>query len=81
MDGEKINLAVGSQTIVELDEQGMHAKGKQSEVHVTDGVQIESKGDITLDSRGKVRVQGSGDVSLKSSSGNVKLSGSKIQMS
>ena len=75
----------------------MHAKGKQSEVHVTDGVQIKSEGDITLDndgtlslqnnkesliiSRGNVRVQGSGDVSLKSSSGNVKLSGSKIQMS
>lgn len=96
IDGEKINLDVGSETIVQLDKQGMHAKGKQSEVHVTDRVQIESKGDIILDnngtlslqnnkesrisSRGKVQVEGSGNISLKSS-GNVELSGSKIKMS
>ena len=96
IDGEKIDLDVGSQSIIRMDASGIHLKSKQSESHITDNVQIQSKGNVIIDnqgaltlqnnkeckviSKGEIHAQGSKEVTIKSSK-NLKLQGSKILMS
>lgn len=96
IDSEKIDLNVGSQSIIRMDASGIHLKSKQSESHITDNVQIQSKGNVIIDnqgaltlqnnkeckviSKGEIHAQGSKEVTIKSSK-NLKLQGSKILMS